>query len=274
MAFDVEMPDGTIIQDIPDGTPKDVIQKKWEAMSRPVKSPTSISEMYKQAGSPAVSMPSGTILDEPYRAGIGRRFTEIGGAIRQTFSGQEESDRIAAQLAAEQASIRAGSTPEDLSKYETGYKSAQLGEVAAGMRYIPPLTRGGFMSRAAYNAGLGGAIALSTQPGAVGESNIERAALPALVGGGMSLGVEGAMALRQPVRTLFAARAEDAINQPIARAGARISDETRIRGRSPLMTVAEETQDPKLLSYQRSALASAKGQKLGSKFENIQRAQQ
>ena len=35
MAFDVEMPDGTIIQDIPDGTSKDVIKKKWEAMSSP-----------------------------------------------------------------------------------------------------------------------------------------------------------------------------------------------------------------------------------------------
>ena len=142
------------------------------------------------------------------------------------------------------------------------------------MRFIPALTKGGFLARAAYNSAIGGGMALATQPAEKGQSNIDRASIPALVAGGLSLGIEGAMALRNPVKTLFASRLEDAGNTKIARTGADLVEETKIGGRSPLMTIAEETQDPKLMSYQKSALSSAKGQELGSRFENIQRLQQ
>lgn len=34
MPFDVEMPDGTVIEDVPDGTPKEVIAQKWRSMQQ------------------------------------------------------------------------------------------------------------------------------------------------------------------------------------------------------------------------------------------------
>lgn len=236
--------------------------------------PSGITDMYQKLGSPQGLMPQGNITEEPYLAGIGRKFTEMGGALRQTFSNQAESDKIATGLADDEAAIKANVSPQDYQRYSSGRNAGTVAEIATGMRFIPAMKAGGMLGRAAYNSSIAAVTALSTVPGDVGDSNFDRAFIPALVGGGLSAGVEVGLGLRKPVQSLFASRMEKSANQPIARKGASLVDEMSIGGRRPLMTLAEETQDPKLLSYQKSALASAKGQEIGSKFENIQRAQQ
>jgi type II secretory pathway predicted ATPase ExeA len=82
MPFDVEMPDGTIIEGVPDGTPKDVIRQKW------VKS---IQMADREAYSPTAGM--GTV--ERLRAGAGKAFVDLGRGIGQmvgAVSREEVSD--------------------------------------------------------------------------------------------------------------------------------------------------------------------------------------
>lgn len=232
----------------------------------------------RQAALGVGALGGGTIFDEPFRAGIGRRFAEIGGAIGQTFSSQKESDRIARQLASEQEDIDRYSSPDDLAKYHSGKSSTQVAEVAGGFGAIPAIKTGtgiiGALGRSAYNAGIAGGATLLTQPGEVGESNLDRAAIPMMISGGGTLGLEAAMFLKSPVRSMIASGVERSRNQPIARKGAQMVDDMRVQGRSPLMTIAEETQDPTLLSHQRTALQSDRGQMMGTKFDNIQKLQQ
>lgn len=70
MPFDVEMPDGTVIEGVPDGTPKDVIRQKWVA---------SIQAADRAQYSPTEGMGMG----EKIAAGAGRAVVNVGRGIRQ-----------------------------------------------------------------------------------------------------------------------------------------------------------------------------------------------
>lgn len=110
MPFDVEMPDGTIISDVPDGTPKDQILARYNAMSgktvAPVQAPqqrSMLDELGRQvgltarAGYEAFTSPATMVL-EALRGGVNLGAQALGSDYRMASPAAAQSQMLSQVL--------------------------------------------------------------------------------------------------------------------------------------------------------------------------------
>jgi hypothetical protein len=191
MPFDVEMPDGTIIEGVPDGTPKDVIRQKW------VKS---IQMADREAYSPTAGM--GTV--ERLRAGAGKAFVDLGRGIGQMVGAVSREDV---------ADTRALDAP----LMETG--AGKVGNFAGNVAAVAPAA---FIPGVNTVAGAGavGAVSGLLQPSTSTQETVTNTALGGVLGAaGQKVGQVAGQKLGQAKASRSAAAAQ-------AQAGNAVRDTT------------------------------------------------
>lgn len=288
MPFDVLMPDGTLIQDIPDGTTKEQIKAKWDRRnSVPEKKLPLTSERVRSEveGLIGIGRPedapftAGTVLDPNYLAGLGSKFVDIGRGINATFSSQEKSDEIA-RLSKEEERLRSGMTPVEKFGFQRGVAAGGGLEafgggkaISSGMGAINALKAPGVLGaglRTAVGSAIGGTFGLLRSP-EEGENTFDRMWPGALIAAGFGAGLEAIPYAMAPFKNMVASAFGRGQQERFGKMGGRL------RERLPegtKLTIAEETVDPDLLSMQNTALASTKGKTLSIPFQNKQAIQQ
>jgi hypothetical protein len=192
MPFDVEMPDGTIISDIPDGTTKEQVLAKYNAMqgvvaqqpTQPTKRST-LEEIGRQvgltarAGYEAFTSPATAVLE------AGRTAYNLGA---QALGSQS---RLPSFYAEQAKSLTSAGLPQAETGLERAVQAgtqamASTGAAAKMLPNVPALA--GDLIRQVPSAGVGG---LLSQPAAEAVKDITGSDLAALIAGGV-VGAAGA----------------------------------------------------------------------------------
>lgn len=159
----------------------------------------------------------GAVTSDAYRAGIGRRFHQAIQGISQIFSSKEDSDRIAAQNAEDEAALARyhEANPDQKAAFGLGEATEAAAETITAARYIPSpkalrIAGPGKLKTAArigYSGTVGAAVA-STHPTSPGESKLEQAGKGAAFGAGAGAAVETVAAAVKPLARLFTTKAQ------------------------------------------------------------------
>lgn len=299
--MDIQTKDGILLRNIPDSTPDDVIKARIQSIR------AGNSDSVKSEQNEIVERMSGEFggLGEDSPSGSGARFGETlvsalpGGSyvtgetrpsqfrqafidrgkdavrgVQQFFSGQENTDRIAREIKSEEKARQEyfSKNPDEAARYNLGQASEIMGESAAMMKAIPNLGKN-LVTRSLYNAGVGGGLGILS-PAEGGESSLSQAGKPALAGLGTSLLLSAVPTALHPIRSYQEFKVNNAKDTLVGKTGAALRSRLESQGTNPLMTLAEETQDPSLLNLQNTALQSSRGQKMAEKLNNQQLRQQ
>jgi hypothetical protein len=213
MPFDVEMPDGTVIEGVPDGTPKDVIRQKW------VKS---IEMADREANDPTAGM--GTV--EKLRAGAGKAFTDFARGAGQLVGAVSRDDVADARVL-------------DAPLMETG--AGKVGNFAGNVAAVAPAA---FIPGANTVAGAGliGAASGFLQPSESARETLTNTAL------GGTLGAAGQKVGQVAGQKLGQARANRSAAAAQAQADNAVRDTTLRDARQAGYVVPPSTTNPTALN--------------------------
>ena len=207
MAFDVRMPDGTIIRNVPEGTTQEEILSRYNAsqQSAPQQQPVSMTERMFGAGSPTARFLKGAIVDP--LLGANQLLAETG-LFGETVKQQARGNVRAVEQAVQEGRKRVGSEGLDL---------VQLaGNIASPVNLLSPAaaapTAVGRIAQAAGTGALFGGITPVTDAENYVSEKVNQIGFGALAGALIGSGVESATKASKVIKGL---------SQPLTESGRR-----------------------------------------------------
>jgi hypothetical protein len=207
MAFDVRMPDGTIIRNVPEGTTQEEILSRYNASQQPApqQQPVSMTERMFGAGSPTARFLKGAVVDP--LLGANQLLAETG-LFGETVKQQARGNVRAVEQAVQEGRKRVGSEGLDL---------VQLaGNIASPVNLLSPAaaapTAVGRIAQAAGTGALFGGITPVADAENYVSEKVNQIGFGALAGALIGSGVESATKASKVIKGL---------SQPLTESGRR-----------------------------------------------------
>ena len=205
MAFDVRMPDGTVITNVPEGTTQEEILARYNASQPTQTQPVSMTERMFGAGSPTARFLKGAVVDP--LLGVNQLLAETG-LFGETVKQQARGNARAVEQAVQEGRKRVGSEGLDV---------VQLaGNIASPVNLLAPAaaapTALGRVAQAAGTGALFGGITPVTDAENYVSEKVGQIGFGALAGALIGSGVESATKASKVIKEL---------SQPLTESGRR-----------------------------------------------------